>query len=444
MSRGLLLVWAIMGLIVGWRLYAWDSWRDKRLASGGEERVVLEEEVRVSDFSCTFRYRGIFHLVKRDMCEESGLLRAQLGDWLVVSGKGVEPRVYGAQFQVETIEVVFIDPSPLISGWWWRRQLGYVREYLSSVVRSVMSEPEASLIAGVVTGDRAAMPARLHEALVATGTLHVVAASGYNVTVVAGMVMRVLMVRVGRKRSIVAAIAAVWLYALMAGADPPVIRAALLLTMTLLASLLGRSYWQIWGFGFVLWVLLGLSPWFIESVSFQLSITATVGVIWGSQTIERWRKRWAAGRHHAELPEYIPVSPFRCIWNKVLSFLWPQIETTVGAWAMTTPVMLVVFGQTSWLGLVVNPLVLGFVPLLMLLGSVLMAAGVVWLPLAQVVSFITWPVAHIWVEIVELFGLLNWGMVSLSFSWIMAIGWWLVAIGVMAMTLHSRNVVEDR
>lgn len=443
MTRGLLLVWLIMSLVLGWRLYAWDFWRDRRLALGGEEKVVLEEGVQVSDYSCTFRYRGIFHLVRRDMCEESGLLRAQFGDWLVVTGKGVESEAFGPQFQVSRIKVVLIDPSPLISGWWWRRQLDYVRVTLSRIVRSVMSEPEASLIAGVVTGDRAAMPTGLHEALVATGTLHVVAASGYNVTVVAGMVMRVLVVRVGRRWSIVAAMAAVWLYALMAGADPPVIRAAFLLSMTLLASFLGRSYWQLWGFGFVLWVLLGLSPWLIESVSFQLSIAATVGVIWGSQTIEQWRKRLAARRRCVEISEYIPASQFQRIWNQVLMFLWPQIETTIGAWVMTAPVMLVVFGQTSWLGLVVNPLVLGFVPLLMLLGSVQMAVGVIWLPLAQVVSFMTWPVAHVWVELVELFGLFNWGTVSLSISWLMAFGWWLVVIGVMTMTLHSRTVVEN-
>jgi competence protein ComEC len=437
-----------MGSLAIWRIFIWNTWRDELFREGSEVEMVLTQALRVNDFSCTFLYRGVFHLVEKDMCEESGLLHAQLGDRLQVTGKGVDSEQYGKQVRVLELEVEFVKYPKLISGWWWRRHLDSFRVYVSGIVRKVMPEPEASLVTGIVTGDRAAMPGRLHEALVATGTLHVVAASGYNVTVVAGMVMRVMLGFTGRRRSILAAMVAVWLYALMAGADPPVVRAALLLSLTLLASYLGRTYWQLWSFGCVVWVLLALSPWYVESVSFQLSIAATVGVIWGSQTVERWRKCLGERRKRRHEPalitEYLPKPMWKLIWNKLLLFLWPQIETTVGAWVMTTPVLLVVFGQTSWLGLVVNPIVLGVVPLLMLLGAIVMMGGILWLPLAQVFAFITWPVAYGWVKTVEIFGSAGLGVIEMTFTWPMAIGWWLVAIGVMAATLSSptRSVYE--
>ena len=80
-------------------------------------------------------------------------------------------------------------------------------------------EPQASLLAGILLGVETGIPEALQEAFAVTGTSHIVAISGANLTLVAGIFAALARRIGGRKRELALTVTAVWLYTLLVGAE---------------------------------------------------------------------------------------------------------------------------------------------------------------------------------------------------------------------------------
>jgi len=103
-----------------------------------------------------------------------------------------------------------------------------LKERLEAWYSLILPEPEASLMAGIVLGSKRGLPLEFWQALQKTGTLHIVVASGFNVTVVLGATIFLLAGIFRRSLAIVLGIGAVMIYSLMAGMEPAIVRAALM------------------------------------------------------------------------------------------------------------------------------------------------------------------------------------------------------------------------
>ena len=90
----------------------------------------------------------------------------------------------------ENKEVVKVDEVGVWQGWREKLALSYGR---------LLPEPESSLVAGIVLGEKSRLPEEFYNALINTGTIHVVVASGYNVMVVGGMILAALLYLMERK-----------------------------------------------------------------------------------------------------------------------------------------------------------------------------------------------------------------------------------------------------
>lgn len=73
-------------------------------------------------------------------------------------------------------------------GRWWQGAVGQARRFLGEGLAESLPEPQAALAQGVFLGQRSALPPELRDDLNATGTSHLIVVSGYNVSLVAGMV----------------------------------------------------------------------------------------------------------------------------------------------------------------------------------------------------------------------------------------------------------------
>jgi len=168
-----------------------------------------------------------------------------------------------------------------------------LRGRLSDSLAQALPEPQGSLAQGILLGIRANIPDSLEQAFSRTGTAHILAISGLHVGIVIGMVLIFGILLFGRRRSIYIwlALVTIWLYALLTGMHAPVVRAAIMGSLFLIAEYLGRQRNAITALAFAAALMVGVQPQILWSVSFQLSFLAMAGLILLFPHFQAWGRR---------------------------------------------------------------------------------------------------------------------------------------------------------
>lgn len=131
---------------------------------------------------------------------------------------------------------------------YWMVQNSYnLRNQLDNIYKTKYSEPLSSLISGVVLGTNNDFDENFYESLVSTGTINVVATSGFNITLIAKLAIVVALVILSRMKDVLIAIVVIIFYTMIAGASPAVVRAAIIGILAFGAKALGREYAARWG-----------------------------------------------------------------------------------------------------------------------------------------------------------------------------------------------------
>jgi len=161
------------------------------------------------------------------------------------------------------------------------------------VLNSLLPEPQASLLNGMLFGIRADMSYSFYQALQVTGVLHVIALSGMNISILIDIVGK-LLYPFGKKISAVFSIIFIIGFVIFVGASPTVVRAAIMGSMGLVAIIFGKRYWSLLALFLASGVMLLFRPDWIYDISFQLSFLATVGIILANKVVKReFSKRWS-------------------------------------------------------------------------------------------------------------------------------------------------------
>lgn len=139
---------------------------------------------------------------------------------------------------------------------------------------------EASIVRGIVLGDRSQMPEDLEEDFQRSGITHVLAISGQHVAILAAMIYFVLRgFAVPLRVRIPTTLALIWAYILIAGAPPSAIRAGVVATLVLMAQFFGRQVSALHFMTTMLAVVLAYNPLLIYNTGFQLSVAAVFGIL---------------------------------------------------------------------------------------------------------------------------------------------------------------------
>jgi len=160
----------------------------------------------------------------------------------------------------------------------WRGALLELRRRMVARIEAALSEPAAALAAGVLVGERSALPEDIDDALRATGTTHLVVVSGQNVALLIGILVAVLTSAVSRRVASLGALAVLPAYVVFVGADPPVVRAAIMAVAVVAAGVTGRRTPGWTYLAYAVAAMLLVEPSLARDVAFQLSATATAGV----------------------------------------------------------------------------------------------------------------------------------------------------------------------
>ena len=194
-------------------------------------------------------------------------------------------------------------------------------------------------------------PAQLND----TNTSHLVVVSGENVVLVSTYATIALAWLVGRRRALALSIAAVFGYALLVGASPPVMRATIMGVLLVVAQLSGRPTHGLTSILFAAALMAGLDPRVLRDVSFQLSFAATAGIVYLASPLRQLdrSRRWH-GRCGA----------MRCRAGSGRSSR-SRSSVTLAAIIATAPLLALNFGRLSLVALPANLLVVPAFPLIL-------------------------------------------------------------------------------
>ena len=304
------------------------------------------------------------------------------------------------------------------------------------VIAAILPEPQASLLTGILLGVETGIPRDLMADFSATGTTHIIAISGFNFAIVAGLLSALGVRLFGRTRSFYFALTGIVLYMLLVGASGAVVRAAVMGALYAWGVHLGRQTDVLNSTMAAALLMTIWNPHLLWDLGFQLSFAATLGLALFTDPLQR--------RFESLLTRLLPLAWVR----PALAFLNEALVVTTAAQIATLPIILYNFRQLSLVTLATNLLILPAQPAVMLWGGVAAVTGFLWLPLGRVLGWVAWLFLTYTIQAVRLTASIPYASVSLGRVSAGAVGiyYGLLCVGVWIMNRDedSRQAWWDR
>jgi ComEC/Rec2-related protein len=270
----------------------------------------------------------------------------------------------------------------------WTEQL---KQTISDSFSKALPSPQAEILGGIVLGDKAIpIDSATKQAFIQTGLIHVLAASGMNVGIIAMAVLWLLKaLKTPRKIQFGVAMAAVAFYSLLTGLPPSIQRASAMLELALLLKMLNKELSPLFLLCLATTLLVIAAPDNIASVGFQFSVLTTFGLIAMVSPLQEWLgyyiTRWLAG---------LILVPF-------VAQLW--------IW----PLSIAYFNQFPVHSVPLNIVALALVAPLTILGFVAALVSIVFAPLGSAMSGLAKPLLDVLLWVVQGGNQLTWAQWSL-------------------------------
>ncbi len=255
-----------------------------------------------------------------------------------------------------------------------------LRHRLSQILTMTLPEPQGALAKSIVLGIRGDIPPSLNQAFSRTGTAHLLAISGLHLSIILGMFLSLNLWLWGKRYSLYIwlALLAIWLYAFLTAARPPIVRGAIMGSLFLLAEYFGRQRNAIIALVFAAALMVAIKPLILWDASFQLSFLAMAGLIFLSPLLQNSGKNW--------LLAIFNNKGIASVANLVIN----SFAVTLGAIMTTFPLIAYYFGTASLVSLPATFLTLLALPGIIVMTILTCFLGLLFLPLAQVLAWVDW------------------------------------------------------
>ncbi len=268
-----------------------------------------------------------------------------------------------------------------------------IKESANRRLSKIITEPHATFLSGLIFGGSSGLSSELKNDFSRTGTSHILAASGFNVSLFSFVFLGwIIQTRLGRKKGIYLTAFLLLGYVVMAGMGPAVVRATLLAFVILTGALVGRRASSINALLFTGSLILLANPrLLLDDVGFQLSFVATAAIMF---LVPVWREKFLF------IPEAFALR-----------------EAFVGSLAAITatlPIVVYHFGSISLIAPLVNFLILPLVPYLIALTIIAFATSVISIQAATLFALPAWGLSFVILQIIRLSSLLPLSQVVLE------------------------------
>jgi competence protein ComEC len=416
-----------------------------------EIQGMVAEEPDIRDRLCllTFTASEVTVNGKREEVSGTALIQAprypayRYGDVLKITGKLETPEPfdnfdYKSYLERQGIySVIYYPKVELLGQGEGFKPLQWIyslRERLSVSLARALPEPQGSLAQGILLGLRGNIPDSLNQAFSRTGTAHILAISGLNISIIMVMFLSLGILVFGRQCStyIWLALVATWLYVLLAGMNPPVIRAAIMGSLFLIAEYLGRQGSAIIALAFAAAVMVGIQPQLLWSVSFQLSFLAMAGLIFFYPYFQTWGRKGVT-LLFKNREKIVPTA----------SIITDGFAATLAAIVAVGPLIAYNFGVVSLVGVPATFFSLPALPFIIVTSALVAFVGLFAMLAAQILGWLAWLFLSYFLSVVQSFDALPFSsfQVATISTWHIW-GYFAILAGVIAL-LNRRNQLAD-
>ena len=335
----------------------------------------------------------------------------QHGDVLEIKGIIVQPEpfngfnypLYLERFQIKGIieRPEYIKQLGTSSGNFFISQLYLLKQRITAHINRSIPDPESALLGGILLGAKRAIPETIQDALKVTGTSHIIAISGANITILLNLIIQILPITKRIQQFLLITLIGLFI-TLLTGASASVLRGALVASLGSYLKLRSRPIKPTSFFLSSMLLLVLTNPLLLTAdPGFQLSFAAFGGLMYFGKPLNNLLQRI---RFLSSLPSPIQSS----------------LAETAAANLGTLPLSFHLFGQLSLMSLIVNPLILWLLPAITFLGLLLISIG--WVPLlTKLIALPLWLFLHLILSTVQLFSLTNFGLLQYQPNWTMTI-----------------------
>lgn len=286
-----------------------------------------------------------------------------------------------------------------------------IKGFAESTFKRVLPPEKAAFMSGLVLGETAEFSKEFREKMSFTGTSHLVALSGYNISIIGKGVMFLLSYWFSRRKVFSLATFTIILFVIMTGAEASVVRAAIMGFIVLLADQAQRIYSFRNAIVIAAFLMILFNPKILVwDIGFQLSFAAVTGLVYLEPAIRKLFK--------------VSQSPGFLNWRE-------NLLTTVSAQFAVLPILLSNFGLFSPVSFLTNVLVLTFIPITMFLGFLIMLSGIVSYYLALAVGWIANAFLSYEISVIDLFSKINFKISVERFSILLSLIYYGILVGLI-------------
>ncbi len=326
-------------------------------------------------------------------------------------------------------------------------------------INRLWSEPESSLMAGLLYGSRSGLPPSIIDDFNKTGLSHIVAVSGFNVTIIATVLMSLLIsLGLWRRQALGVVLAGIIFFVIFTGLSASAVRAGVMAGVVILGQYLGRLSRMGTVLMFTAAVMVFANPYVLMwDAGFQLSFLATLGLVYISPILNfvipsepraksRGDEKSLSGHNNNGTMKQLnnglsqrSFAPLRMTVKKIVTWVREPLISTLSAIIATLPLILYQFGRLSLVAPLVNVLILWIVPWLMLFGFIALVTSFILFPLGHVVA----SVAHVGlayvIMVIQWFGNQSWSAAQIQLPWWGMVVMYAALFWIIYKAAHSRG-----
>jgi competence protein ComEC len=334
------------------------------------------------------------------------------GDRVFVSGK-LRSTLGAAQGRMSYAQIELIGHQPSL--------IGEIRRKFAAGMTSALPEPLASFSLGLLLGKRTTIPEEVKNDLLMVGLTHIVAVSGYNLTILLNA-SKSLLAKHSKRLNLLLALTLIAVFLMLTGASASIVRAAVISVIGIAVTYYGRQIKPVplillaaaitaWANPLYLWKDMG---WYLSFLAFYGILV--IAPIFKARLPRRWQDSLIAG---------------------------VALES-ISAEIITLPFVVHYFGQMSAAGLPANVLVVTLIPFAMLTSF---AAGLAGIFTPVLAGWVAWPAVQVlnyMLDIAHLIaGLPNVFHENIGLGVGQMIGCYAVIIGVSLLLGDKTNGTES-
>jgi competence protein ComEC len=292
---------------------------------------------------------------------------------------------------------------------------------LKESLNRVMPQPYSAFMEALLFGEEQNISKEWKDKLNLTGTRHLTAVSGMNITIISAILLNFLLILgLWRNQAFYFSVIILILYILMIGAPASVVRAGIMAILFLIGQHFGRLSSASRAIIIAAAIMLFQNPLLLRlDVGFQLSFLGVMGLIYLQPT-------------------------FSDLFKKIPNFLQLRnnLATTISAQIFTFPILIYNFGQITILSPISNILILPLIPLITILGFVFAFLGIFFQSLGQILSWLAYLMLSYVIKIIDFFSKISWAYLEFkNVSFVFVIIFYLI-LGFIIIWLQQRQKIK--